>query len=293
MIENTITLPDGRLLGYGLYGNPKGIPILDFHGIPGSRREAELIASYFNREDLCFIGLDRPGYGRSTPKRNYKITDLPADVASLADYLQLNRFIALGYSGGGPFALACARQIPERLAAVGIISGVGPAEIGAEGMHDSNKKKFNLAQRMPAVARAMLTAGFSNMRRHPDRVGPQLAQIWLQMPEVDQIVLQDNMFAQGITDITLDAMHQSVTGWVDEEILMSKPWGFNLSEIKASNIYLWHGGLDRNVPVNMAKAAAEHIPGCHASFLPEEGHLSLLYNHSKEFITILLKAAGY
>ena len=160
-------------------------------------------------------------------------------------------------------------------------------------MHDSNKKKFNLAQRLPAVARAMLSLGFTNMRRHPDQVGDQLSRIWMQMPEVDQKVFKGQYVAQGITDITIDATHQSVAGWVNEEILMSKPWGFNLSEIKASNIYLWHGGQDRNVPISMAKAAAERIPGCHASFLPEEGHLSLLYHHSEEFIAILLKAAGY
>jgi pimeloyl-ACP methyl ester carboxylesterase len=293
MIENTITLPDGRLLGYGLYGNPLGIPILDFHGIPGSRREAELIASYIKRDDLCFIGFDRPGYGRSTPKRNYKINDLPADVAVLADYLKINRFIALGYSGGGPFALACAAQMPERLGAVGIVSGVGPSEIGSEGMHESNKRKFNLAQRLPGLARMMLTAGFSAMRRHPDEIGLKLESVWRQMPEADQIVLQDKFFAEGITEITLDAIRQTVRGWVDEEILMSKPWQFNLTEIKAANLFLWHGGLDRNVPISMAKAVSERIPGCRASFFPEEGHLSLLYNHGEEIISTLVKAAGY
>ena len=293
MIENSITLPDGRDLGYGLYGNPLGIPIIDFHGIPGSRREAKLIASYIQRDDLCFIGFDRPGYGCSSPKRNYKISDLPADVAALTDHLKLKHFIALGYSGGGPFALACAAQMPERLGAVGIVSGVGPSEIGAEGMHESNKKKFNLAKRMPALARIMLTAGFSAMRRHPDQVGPELERIWWQMPEVDQRVLQDKSFSQGITEITLDAILHTVRGWVDEEILMSKPWQFNLAEIMAANIFLWHGGLDRNVPISMAKAAAERIPGCQASFFPEEGHLSLLYNHGDEIISALVKAAGY
>jgi pimeloyl-ACP methyl ester carboxylesterase len=293
MIENSITLPDGRLLGYGLYGNPLGIPILDFHGIPGSRREAELIASYIKRDDLCFIGFDRPGYGCSSPKRNYKITDLPADVTALVDHLNLNRCIALGYSGGGPFALACAAQIPERFAAVGIVSGVGPAEIGVEGMHESNKKKFNLAQRMPALARIMLTIGFSNMRRQPNEVRQQLESLWRQMPEVDQKVLQDKIFSQAITDITLNALQKNVKGWVDEEILMTKPWQFDLSEINVPNLFLWHGGLDRNVPINMARATAERIPGCQASFLPEEGHLSLLYNHGEEIISTLVKAAGY
>jgi pimeloyl-ACP methyl ester carboxylesterase len=293
MIEKTITLPDGRLLGYGLYGNPLGIPIVDFHGIPGSRREAELIASYINRDDLCLIGFDRPGYGRSSPKRNYKITDLPIDLSYLADHLKLDRVIALGFSGGGPFALACAAQIPERLASVGIVAGVGPADIGAEGMHESNKKKFNLAQTMPSIARLMLTVAFSNLRHHPDKVGPQLEKLWLQMPETDQSVLQDKTFSQKITDITLDSIQKTVKGWVDEEILMTKPWQFNLSEIIVPNLFLWHGEQDRNVPVSMAKAIADRISACQATFFADEGHLSIIYNHGSEIINTLVKAAGF
>ncbi|MRR29829.1 alpha/beta hydrolase, partial [bacterium] len=250
MIENTITLPDGRLLGYGLYGNPDGIPIFDFHGIPGSRCEAKIIASFIKRDDLCFIGFDRPGYGRSSPKHNYKVNDIPADVSALADHLSLSRFIALGYSGGGPFALSCAAQMPQRLAAIGIVSGVGPSEIGAEGMHESNKKKFNLAQRMPGLSRLLLNAAFSKMKRHPEKMGATLKQVWLQMPEVDQKVMQDLVFADGITEISKDAIHQTVRGWVDEELLMAQPWQFNLADIKAKNIFLWHGELDRNVPVS-------------------------------------------
>ena len=292
MIEKTITLPDGRLLGYGIYGNPLGIPIIDFHGIPGSRREAELIASFIKRDDLCFIGFDRPGFGRSSPKRNYKIIDIPADVAILADHLNLNQFIALGYSGGGPFALACAAQIPERLAAIGIVSGVGPSEIGSEGMHESNKKKFNLAQRMPLVSRFLLSAVFSKMRRHPENVGSDLEKVWLQMPDVDQKVIQDPIFSNGITEVSKDAIQRTVRGWVDEEILMTQPWQFNLTEIKARNLFLWHGELDRNVPISMAKAMAERISACKAKFFSAEGHLSVIYNHGSAIISELVAASG-
>lgn len=293
MIENTITLADGRLLGYGLYGNPNGIPILDFHGIPGSRREAALIASFIKRDDLCFIGFDRPGYGRSTPKHNYTIRDIVADVALLMDHLALKKFIALGYSGGGPFALACAAYIPERLAAIGIVSGVGPSEIGSDGMHASNKKKFNLAQRMPALSRLMLTVVFSKMKRHPEKMDSDLKKIWLQMPEVDQKVMQDRVFADGITEISKDAIHQTVRGWVDEELLMAQPWQFNLADIKANNMFLWHGELDRNVPVSMAKAVSERIRGCQAKFFPGEGHLSVIYTHGADFISQLVEASGF
>ncbi len=290
MIEDMLRLKDGRLLGYGIYGNPQGIPIFDFHGIPGSRKEAALIGTFLGRKDVCFIGFDRPGYGRSSPKRNYRIADLPADVVALADHLNINRFFALGYSGGGPFALACGWQIPKRIAAIGIVSGVGPSGIGSAGMHESNRRKFNLAQRLPWVARMMLWVAFSSLRRHPERLSRQLGKIWQQMPDPDRQALKDPRFVGGILAVTQDAILNTVSGWVNEEVLMALPWGFDLQAVQAHNIFLWHGSLDRNVPLAMGKAVAERLPDCQSVFVEGEGHLSLLYNHGGEIVDRLIRS---
>jgi pimeloyl-ACP methyl ester carboxylesterase len=290
MQEDVLVLKDGRQLGYGVYGNPKGIPIFDFHGIPGSRGEAALIASYLGREDLCFVGFDRPGYGRSTPRRGFRLVDLAEDVEALAEHLQINRFIVIGYSGGGPFALATTLRIPERIAALGIVSGVGPAAIGSQGMHESNRRKFNMAQRLPWLARGLLTIAFSNLRRNPNKLAIQMRSIWAQMPEPDRAVLDDDAFADGILAVTRDAIRHTVRGWVNEEVLMASPWQFDLQEVHCPHIFLWHGVLDKNVPVQMAKAVAEKLPGCQAAFLEGEGHISLLYNRGREIIDTLIRA---
>lgn len=292
MMEDILTLKDGRKLGYGIYGNAQGLPLLDFHGIPGSRREAALIAEFLGREDLCVIGFDRPGYGRSTPRRGFRVLDLPEDVIALADHLKLDRFLVLGYSGGGPFALALAARHPERIAAIGIVSGVGPAGIGSKGMHESNQKKFDMARQMPWLARAILSAAFSGLRKNPARLSSQLHHIWEQMPAPDQKALSDLRFSDGILTVTRDAILNSVSGWVNEELLMASPWGFDLQEISCPDIYLWHGGKDKNVPLAMGKAVVERLPACHASFLEEEGHLSLLYNHGSEIIDTLIQVGG-
>jgi pimeloyl-ACP methyl ester carboxylesterase len=288
--EDVLRLKDGRMLGYGIYGNPAGIPVIDFHGIPGSRREAALIADFLDRDDLCLIGFDRPGYGRSSPRPGAGITDLPGDVAALADHLHLERFIALGFSGGAPFALACAWRIPERIAALGIVSGIGPAGIGSAGMHASNRRKFDLARQAPWLARAMLWLAFSRLRRRPGQLPAQLQRIWAQMPEPDRQALQDARFAGGILAVTGDAIHKTVSGWVHEELLMAAPWGFDLPAVRCSSIHLWHGSQDRNVPLAMGRAVAAALPGCQAAFLEEEGHLSLLYNHGREIVDTLLGA---
>ena len=80
-----------------------------------------------------------------------KITDWPNDVAELADYLGIGGFGVCGASGGGPFSLACAWKIPERVTSVTVIAGLGPlSEPGAtEGMKENNLKAFKMAVESP------------------------------------------------------------------------------------------------------------------------------------------------
>lgn len=66
--------------------------------------------------------------GRSDFQPGRTLLDWPDDVADLADALGIDRFAVLGYSGGAPYAAACAYRLPHRLTACGIVGGGGPAE---------------------------------------------------------------------------------------------------------------------------------------------------------------------
>ena len=74
------------------------------------------------------ISPDRPGVGRSDPKPGRALLDWPADVSSLADALGIERFALLGWSAGGPYALACAFALPDRVKAVALIASAIPAD---------------------------------------------------------------------------------------------------------------------------------------------------------------------
>ena len=63
--SQTITLSDGRKLGYAEYGDTDGSPIFYFHGFPGSRIEARLMNDPAAARNLRLIAVDRPGIGLS------------------------------------------------------------------------------------------------------------------------------------------------------------------------------------------------------------------------------------
>jgi pimeloyl-ACP methyl ester carboxylesterase len=78
-------------------------------------------------------GHDRPGYGGSTPQPDRTVADAAADVAALADQLQVGRFAVWGASGGGPHALACAALLLRGYTETGVIGRPSLASVPRDG----------------------------------------------------------------------------------------------------------------------------------------------------------------
>ena len=68
--DRTLVLKDGRTLGFAEYGDPQGIPILLFHGTPGSRLEGALFDRAAQAHHARILAADRPGYATSSAMRH-------------------------------------------------------------------------------------------------------------------------------------------------------------------------------------------------------------------------------
>src|SRR6266568_3152770 len=126
--DDTLPLHDGRALAFAEWGDPDGAPVVSFHGTPGSRLERHVDDRIYGRLGIRFVTSDRPGYGRSSPHPGRTFLDWASDVEQLLDHLDIERARMLGVSGGGPFALAAAHSLGERVERVAIVSGVGPSD---------------------------------------------------------------------------------------------------------------------------------------------------------------------
>ncbi len=127
-----ITLPDGRALAYSEIGDADGYPVVWCHGGLSSRLDAENARAGALAAKVRLIAPDRPGIDRSGRKKDRTIADWGADVGALADALSLDRFGVVGWSAGGPHALACAAALPERVAAVATIGSMAPVRDKAD-----------------------------------------------------------------------------------------------------------------------------------------------------------------
>ena len=98
--DKTITLIDGRILGYAEYGDSLGFPIFYFHGGQESRLSSKFMDSAALRLNIRLISPDRPGIGISTFQANRRFIDWGNDISQLADSLGLSKYSVFGLSGG-------------------------------------------------------------------------------------------------------------------------------------------------------------------------------------------------
>ena len=285
--DRQLRLPTGRLLGYDEHGAVDGTPIFYFHGSPSTRLEWHLFGSdaLARKLKVRIIVPDRPGLGRSDFQPGRRISDWPADVIALADRLALVRFAVLGYSGGGPYAAACALKIPERLTRVGIVSGTAPFDEPGltAGINPTNLRFMQLARTKPWLSRQTLRLMGLIVRFTPRRF---IEGAIATLPIPDQAVLDRPDFRQGFIAMVREALLAGPRGAQRDTALMVSPWDFRLQDIRSA-VYLWHGVDDANAPLAMGHYMAATIPNSHAYYYPGEGHLSLMAKHVEEILKVV------
>ncbi len=266
----SLTLPGGRQLCYGECGDPRGKPVLLFHGLPGTRIQCQPRAGTAEQAGLRWIVTDRPGVGRSDYEPRRRIVDWPRDVAHLADHLGISEFIICGWSGGGPYVLATAALLPERVTHAVLVGGIAPMDTaeGVRGMARRDRLLLRCARWAPWLARGPMALLGLRARRNP--AGHVQAFVNTLAP-VDARLFDDPGFRGMMMDDLLESLRGGYRGVAREVELLASPWGFELGQIRVP-VTLLHGEEDQVTPPHMGRFLAERLANCDAVFLPGEGH---------------------
>lgn len=275
--EYRLTLADGRTLACLALGAPGGEPVMYFHGYPGSRLEARLAAAAAARLGACIYALDRPGFGGSTFQPGRTLRDWAGDVTQAADQLNLDRFAVIGVSGGGPYALACAALIPQRLHGVALVCALGPrtADNDTAGMVLPNRIALGIASRIPSLARLGVKGAARRLRSDPAH---WVAYMMKGAAAADRAVLEDpgyrTLFAQSMAE----AVRSGGQGAAWDLTLLAGDWGLALRKVPVC-VRIWQGLDDNIVPPATARYLEATLPRSEAHYLPGEGHFSLIVHH--------------
>jgi pimeloyl-ACP methyl ester carboxylesterase len=268
--EGRVKLGDGRALGYAEYGDPDGKPILDFHGLPGSRFY-ELDHDALKQAGARLVTLERPGIGLSDPLPDRTLADWPLDVSDLADQMGLDRFAVLGTSAGGPYALASGLGLPERVTGVGLMCALGPAFEHPE----CDEKLSATLQALLPLARQdrdsvvpLVQQFFDDERKKwqadPDAFFEDFVETW---PEIDREAFRA---AASRWRETLAATHGQEGAYATDIILVFGAWQLDLGAMRVP-VRAWHGSEDLNAPIELVQMVINETGG-ELVILPGQGH---------------------
>ncbi len=270
-----LKLPDGRDLEVLTDGPTDGLPLIFHYGTPCAAVLHRPLVAAATQRRLRTVVYSRPGYATSTAKFGRSVADAIADVQAILGELDVDEFVTIGWSGGGPHALACAASLPDRCAAAVSLAGVAPyAAAGLDwmaGMGPENTEEFNLALQ----GEAALTPWLEKEARVLGQVkGPDVATaLGGLVSDVDKAALTGE-FAEFIAAVFRRAVSSGIAGWRDDDLAFTRDWGFDLGQIERP-VAVWQGEQDRMVPFTHGQWLAEHIPNARVRLYRDEGHLSL------------------
>jgi pimeloyl-ACP methyl ester carboxylesterase len=276
-VEHTVPIADGRVLGVAEFGAEGGRPILWFHGTPGARRQVPPAARAVAEDmDVRIIGVERPGTGNSTPHLYADVRAYADDIEVLADRLGIEEFGLIGLSGGGPYVLACAHELPDRVAAAVVLGGVAPTcgEDAARGGLVDLTRTF----RHPiALARRPLGLLLTSAVLLLKPIGPQVLSLYSRVsPPGDRLAFA----APGMKDMFLDDLNlaagaHGLRAVTHDVVLFGRHWGFPVTEIRVP-VRFWHGDADHIVPLEHARHLADLVPDAELHVRHGESHLGTL-----------------
>lgn len=295
MVE-ILTLPDGRSLEYLTGGDPDGFPFVYHFGTPTAVVEDRPLSDTVARAGLRLVTYSRPGYGASTPRPEGDEWPVPItadvdDTVLLLEHLGIGDFVTLGWSGGGPRALACGALLPERCRAVTSLAGVAP--YGADGldwmagMGPENVRDFEAARLGREAFRPIAEEQVAELAGVT--ATDVVAALGGLVDEVDAAALTGD-FADYAAATFRHSVAQGVAGMLEDNLQIVRPWGFDVHDITVP-VSVWQGAHDKMVPFDHGRWLAQAIPGARAHLYDDEGHLSLVAKLD-EILADLTEIAG-
>lgn len=287
----TVRTPDDRTLEVLVLGPPDGLPVVYHHGTPGGVAVYAPMAGAAARLGLRTVLYARPGYGDSTALAGRPVAAAAGDVAAILDALSAEQFVTVGWSGGGPHALACAHLLPGRCLAAASLAGVAPHPADGldwlAGMADDNVGEFGAALAGETELTALLEAAAPLLT---EITGEQVADgIGDLAAPADKEALRGEL-ADYVAASFRAGLRHGIAGWRDDDLAFVRDWGFCVGAGDAAPVTVWQGDEDRMVPAGHGHWLSEHIPAARTHFSAGAGHMNLPFG--SVFAELLELASG-
>lgn len=270
--DQKLTIDGGRTIGFTLFGDPDGTPVVNCHGGLVSGHDVGPSDEDARALGICLISPDRPGVGRTDRLPGHgTLSWVHADLVPLLEHLGVGEFRVMGWSEGGQYALAVGFALGSRVARCALVAACLPLDDGAtlKELNRLDRSLIGLSGHTPVAVRGYF-ALTRLLARHAPNVLLRQAVKNLPKNEADMVRARGRWLPTLLGEGAADSR-----GGVDEYLAMSAPWGFRPEEVTVP-VRVFQGGADALVPESWGHELARRIPGAAISSYPDEGHFIAL-----------------
>jgi pimeloyl-ACP methyl ester carboxylesterase len=284
-----LKLTDDRNLDYISNEVDSKVAILFHHGTPG---ECTGWQKWFSEiQGVRAIAASRPGYGLSDRQKGRTVASDIENGSQILDHFEIESFVSIGWSGGGPHAINMTRD--SRCKGAITLAGVGEwgnADLDfLEGMGPENHEEFGAALAgESAIEKWMQTnvPAFANVQ------GSDLIESFGGLiGEADKKALTPEVAEVDAASFRR-ALSVSYNGWLDDDLAFVQPFGFDLAKV-TKPVLVWQGDDDFMVPKAHSEWLAKHIPTAQLNFVPGHGHISLGESYRSEIVNQAINLLGF
>lgn len=273
----SFTTPDGVVVEYiaDTTVSPDRPLLVYHHGTPAAGPISSDVLKPARARGFRTVELVRPGYG-GTRQPGRTVADNARLSNALVSHLGAERFASCGWSGGGPHTLADVQLLPNCVASVSI-AGVAPFDEPdidfLAGMGQDNLDEFGAALEPERLETYLSTAAAGLASVTNESIRDAMGSL---LPPVD--LEHINNSTDDLAASLRWSVAQGIWGWYDDDVAFTRPWGFDLRQIRKPVIVL-QGSEDLMVPFAHGQWLVAMIPGVQARLAEGEGHLSVAARH--------------
>jgi pimeloyl-ACP methyl ester carboxylesterase len=232
-------------------GDPNGTAVVYLHGGGDSRLSRHPDDSIAASLGVRLLAVDRCGPAR-------RFASLRAWAEETAAALESERFAVVGWSAGGPHALALAAVAPGRVTKVALVGSMPPVDLVHELQRD-----VRAAMRMARLSPRVAARGLERWGR-------------MATPPTGDVEC-DEAYARGRVE---SFRHGGL--WLARELAyLGRPWGFELADVRAP-VTLWWGRGDRVCPPPIGEAFAARLPNAELRLV--DGTHQLLFSRWRDIL---------
>ncbi|QGX94739.1 alpha/beta hydrolase [Haloplanus rallus] len=262
----TVRTDPDRHVSYAEYGDSDGVPVLFLHGTPGSHVLGGLLAASAERAGVRLLAPDRPGHARSTPWPTRTLADTGAFLTPVLDDAGVETAGVVGFSGGGPHALALAATHPDRVDAVDVVAGAPPPSLASP-----PPAPQRLLSALARVSPRFLHGLLGVQAWAADRLPPRIV--------VSQYTTDPSDLPPGVAERVhrdfVTALDAHRRGAVTELALLAREWDLPLDDVDVP-VHCRHGDRDANAPIAGARRLCDRLPTADLTVIEGADHLPTL-----------------